>query len=96
MTGKTHIFDRFGGEAVSVDFLIKDIENCHCDPIYDYCDQPATYWAVYESGIWPVCSKHGRLGSGQGRDHIKALIGREGLTVAEGDSIDDVMRGPEE
>ena len=96
MTGPTHIFDRYGCEIVSIDFLIKNIKNSQCDPIHGYCGQPATHWAVYKLGIWPVCPKHGKLGSGRGRAHIKAIIGRGGLTVAEGDNIDDIMRWLEE
>ena len=91
MSAPTHIFDKYADDKAPIDFLIREIQNETCDPVNTTCSNRATQWAVYKSGLWPVCLTHGKLGSGEDIGHVRAIIDKDGLHVADGDNIDDLL-----
>ena len=91
MSAPTHIFDKYTDDKVTIDFLIRQIQIETCDPVNTTCANQATQWAVYKSGLWPMCRTHGKLGSGKGIEHVMAIIDKDGLHVADGDNIDDLL-----
>ena len=91
MSVPTHIFNKLANARVSIYFLMREIRNKTCYPFYTTCANPATKWAVYKSGLWPACRIHSRLGSGDGINRVMAVIDKDGLHVADGDNIDDLL-----
>ena len=91
MSVSTHIFNKLANARVSIYFLIREIQNKTCYAFYAQCTNKATKWAVYKSGLWPACQIHSKLGSGDGINHVMAIIDNDGLHVADGDNIDDLL-----
>ena len=57
----------------------------------EICYEPSTHLAVYPAGIRPRCRRHGHLGSGKSLNHVSAVIDADGLSVNDGDNIDDIL-----
>ena len=55
------------------------------------CGEPAMHLSVYNTGIFPRCTSHGRIGTGQGDEYVRATINENGLQVLPKRNIDDIL-----
>ena len=55
------------------------------------CGEPAMHMSVYGTGIFPRCTKHGRIGTGHGDEYVMAIINEYGLHVLPKGNIDDIL-----
>ncbi len=55
------------------------------------CGEPAMHLSVYSTGIFPRCTNHGRIGTGDGDEYVRATINEHGLQVLPKKNIDDIL-----
>ena len=55
------------------------------------CGEPAMHLSVYNTGIFPRCTSHGRIGTGDGDEYVMATINEHGLQVLPKKNIDDIL-----
>ena len=55
------------------------------------CGEPAMHMSVYGTGIFPRCTSHGRIGTGDGDEYVRAIINEHGLQVLPKMNIDDIL-----
>ena len=55
------------------------------------CGEPAMHLSVYNTGIFPRCTNHGRIGTGDGDEYVRATINAYGLHVLPKNNIDNIL-----